>query len=517
MNLPDYIDMSIVRNNYLGDFFTFGSCRTMNQEECVDNCTRHAPGGLVVAYDLKPREQYKAYGFGGIVGFWNIYKTLLLRESKNLVTIASGGVVPVNCTHLVHHYEVIKTGEWLDGDVSRPFPCHIVMDIDMKIDDYQYGMQYRKLTRDLNFQDMIDIIIEKSAWLLESLYNLENIRERWDVTQIDASCVLVKRKFSRHIIIALPDDLMFASWADVAAFVRRVILLLIKDYGVPHENPFFISNEKQEPYECIVDYKTFTNFRCMRFVGSSKKGEHRPLQELRAGKVWPIDTITEEFFRKTLVQYIRNPSGLVRPLCCSDWDGTISMYSSNHAALKYGELIFPIEDISELGCGPENLKKRKKYELQRIIAVKKTQTSKRTVVSERTEEWQTLIVDLLALLRTAFTEHYMIEISSAKWNGERREMRFELNSRQCPYQANVEHTSNHIRYHMSLMNLKEPKGWFKCYGCADLPGYAFGDITFMNAAIRSKLLEIQALDDALSMKKVRDLFPLYAVSQHILY
>jgi hypothetical protein len=511
MELPSHEDMSRVKKRHESDMLKFGMECAMRQEECVAAATRN-PGLLIFAYDLKPGEQFKGYGYGGIEGFWRYYRAMIDRETKNIEKIANNEPVPKHLTHLMHHYEIIKTCEWMDYDVKRKYPCNIVLDIDVNIDHYHYCLQKRTLTSNLTFEQMVSIIIDKCAYMLEQLYGFTNVKDSWDLIQLDSSEYICKRKFSRHVIIGLPDDAMFASWADVAAFARRVILLIVKEYGLPIENPFFTSNKKHDPYDCIMDFKIFTNFRCMRFVGSSKLGEMRPLRELRNGRCMPIDTITEDFFRRCLVQYIRNPHGLVRPLRCVEWDGTEACYSSSHFAFQFGELLFPIEDISDLGCGPENPKKRRKYELQRIIMEKSSDNITKCNVAERSDEWKEHMKSLFEQVKIDFVRFYGYRISSMKWTPGRSELRLELDSRMCPYNPGREHENNHIRYHISFTKFDEPFGWFKCYKCEGRPGYSRGPIPFKNNEMDIILDALKHMDDQMSQKSIAALFPVYAAT-----
>lgn len=278
---------------------------------------------IVWSTDKKPNDPKRSYLASGTRTFWNMYSKLLRRAEDHrqqraaaTITYAPQDVDPAS------HYELIMANR----------PVHLYIDIEYywafnKERERALGDENTKHDSVAYVNHLFDMLLTLVERMLAEYYNLPNMRQRWEEIWMDSSN---EEKCSRHIMLRLPDNMMFSDVRHCGSFMRRLMLLAIREYGEPCNNPFFIHitapsadldvgdrtvmNNVLRP---LFDTGVYTVNRNWRLVGSSKKGKRRELWRMRndgeavcVGAVrstanWhvcPWQDITYEYFARSLAQ-----------------------------------------------------------------------------------------------------------------------------------------------------------------------------------------------------------------------
>ena len=164
-----------------------------------------------------------------------------------------------------HYYELIREGT----------PCRLYFDI-----------EYCKETNpDIALQtdeDIIEDLIEELSIELTMKYGLHIARK--DVVDLESSTA---KKFSRHLIVHLPNNALFVDTSHTGSFVKAFVGRLADELSIGKlqetrpilarylfvkSKPAKNSKEKQLT-TCIIDLGVYTRNRLFRILGSSKFGK----------------------------------------------------------------------------------------------------------------------------------------------------------------------------------------------------------------------------------------------------
>lgn len=494
--LPPLSDLSAQREHWLHAPTLYGTwADDLRQGPYLEHAVAHHEGAFMWAEDLRADQGHKRYGAGGFDAFWERYHALLLEQQAALVALKAGQQ-PAR-RHLTIHYEIIKTS--LEG--TDPFPCHLVLDVDLKPALY---------TGVLTFSEIIDTIVDGVARLFEALYGFAGVRDLWRVTQLDSSG---PAKWSRHLIFRLPDDLMFARWADCGAFVRRLVLCFVRERGPPAENPLFCAGKAGEQPESILDVTPYTQQRAMRLLGSSKKGQLRFLRLVQPdGSLLPLERIERQHMLDTMCQYVPSEAGAVRRLYCTECNGVPPVYTNQHIAIFRGELDVPAGAIDAAGGVPADAIRRRRFAVASAAEPRPHRTYSTHV--EDIEHAPEHAKRYGKALRDRCLQHLGLEQFYLKWSARYRRFTVQLRSTACPITGR-DHYSNNICYNILVRHDAQPLGFYTCFGC---PGERTPPtlLPFFDDALARENEIFCAAERAATMFTVSDLFPMYAAAGRIL-
>ncbi|CAI5714830.1 unnamed protein product [Hyaloperonospora brassicae] len=183
-----------------------------------------------------------------------------------------------------HVYEVIREG----------VPCRLYFDLEFK--------------RAINSQADGDALVARLLSLLQlQLYRRYGIHVcQRNIYQLDSS---TPAKFSRHIILHLPNDDLFADNSHAGAFVRELVNDLVGSIanGGAHYGqlltPFLVNSVSEDDAvgvkQLFIDTGVYTRNRMFRVLGSSKYKKQAILCPLNASL--PSTELDQALFLSTLV------------------------------------------------------------------------------------------------------------------------------------------------------------------------------------------------------------------------
>lgn len=242
-------------------------------------------GMSAFARDKKANEGTKMYLCRGLRIFWPAYQRTLIDAD-----LAMGKLRTLRAIKEPLSKQQRRKQEIFEAFVNRADyyelttendPMHLMFDIEYYHE--RNAQRHRWLGRHWSPDELLELVLQLVQQLFHEYFGMPDMRKRWQEVWLDSTN---DEKVSRHLMLRLPDNMMFTNFRHCGAFERRLTLLAVREYGEPHCNPFFVEVLKhaQEPestaelndrLDPFIDPTTKTKNRAMRLVGSSKKGNFR--------------------------------------------------------------------------------------------------------------------------------------------------------------------------------------------------------------------------------------------------
>ncbi|KAL7687962.1 hypothetical protein Plhal304r1_c020g0070861 [Plasmopara halstedii] len=182
-----------------------------------------------------------------------------------------------------HVYEIIRDG----------VPCRLYFDLEFK----------RRINVHVDGDALVARLVSLLQLQLFRCYRLYVARQ--DIYELDSS---TPDKFSRHLIIHLPDGSLFMNNLHAGSFVREFIRDLAAVHVKKHEtsdgllSPFLVNTESAgdsvDKKQLFIDMSVYTRNRMFRVLGSSK---YKKKSVLRLLGPFAGPKLDQELFEKTLV------------------------------------------------------------------------------------------------------------------------------------------------------------------------------------------------------------------------
>lgn len=297
--------------------------------------------GVLTTYDVKLRKAGKVALVKGfqVCGWYNFFKEYRQMPEEDRIfyeNIMTG----CRCDAENHNEEAAEPGKvvtrvsdeafhaWSEEQASALGWCHFYADVDW----------YRDWNPEMDFEAVFSDLCNELKHFIEASTECEGVR----ICVSDSSRTTdTGEKKSRHIIAKHPYG-MFKNNAHVGAMARCFEMHILRKYGPPKQNKFYIYTMSEEERAGRADRdvmgfmfdNVYTRYRGIRLIGSTKIGKKSHL--------WPIggwldnkkDMRQFSFtdFLDTLIQY--TPLKRVKILVCKE-PGDVDARFSSRALLRY--------------------------------------------------------------------------------------------------------------------------------------------------------------------------------------
>ncbi|MBS1586645.1 MAG: hypothetical protein JSS82_14010 [Bacteroidetes bacterium] len=407
---------------------------------------QHKTGGLTFAKDIKGGgEGSKSFLVAGLRSFFHDTYKKQLTDFEEAIESKRNGRMNARITQGLEtccYYEVVDTEA---NDPGRATPCNLAFDIEFKPHLNPTGPSFDE--RMAMFLAVVELMFERIA-------RVPGISSRWHIVQLDSSNA---EKISRHLVIHLPDNMMFYNWFHVGAFVRRVILLCMKLYGHPTENPLFIVEKPNAKSPVpFIDRVVYTSLRNFRIIGSTKLKDAlekpRPLLMMKgeASEVYRLSEITYEMFMSTIIQYAykKDITQLVL-LKCREYFGGEARTDRKIAGEQSGVFTVDIGRISDDGMYDDIATKNRMFA---GIALNRVTDPNQLYFDAGDIDWSNL-KDKLSLVTAYLSQQirafYPELVIKTPMIDNKLEWSFRTYKQRCPIKGD-KHTSNNQSYHIRL-------------------------------------------------------------------
>lgn len=425
----------------------------------------------------------KSYLGAGFERFWSRHKVLLGKMPAAYQEYAEGhrGRITTKAMDEASYYEGIRVG----------FPCNLALDIEYYPHENEGGMPFEERLR-------LQLRLISRAFLL--LYGIRDAQQRWRETWSDSSN---QEKVSRHCVIHLPDNMIFAGWEHCGAFMRRCTCMALREYGDPEHNPLFVYDQNtrrdmqkkgrapNDLMKTFCDYEVYTHGRLWRLTGNSKIFGYRPLfpfsryhpgthgdlpvsELLNHKHGW--ESVTREFVLDALVQCPPADTSQVRLLYVTEPNGTEARYGHRQPYRESGQYDVSPETIEDDGSLPARWQ-RAPVSRQRQTNAPGTAASKQTDLGYRMtgrdaerfgdayklpEDVPHYRVRMCVLLGQRLVQWLAAQTSTFAhvpdprliylWPLDDLTFMYQPERRWCPF-IEDDHQSNHVRWSISLLTV----------------------------------------------------------------